>query len=363
MFDLHSHFDSPLILNAPELLKAPEGYAVKVSCSEGEGVALLVQNALGVLPLLLDRVFPFFKGKDARDLETLMDELERHRSNYKFGLAFWMAAAGVELAIWDMLGKLKGVPVHKLLGPTQRDSVEVYMSSMRRDTTPEQEVAWVGERLSATNSKAVKLKIGGRMSHNADASPGRTEALVTKAREAWGPDMTIYVDANGSYDADGAIAIAPCLEEKGVAWLEEPCPFLHYEDTLRANRETSIPVVGGEQDTCLYRFEWMAREKAVDILQPDVHYCGGLVRLMRVAEIAQRYGLSLAPHSPKNDARCAHVLHALAVMSDINQYQEFHANPFTPPSWQSEAFVPENGRLTIPMGPGIGVELDGLVAC
>ena len=102
------------------------------------------------------------------------------------GLAFWNCVSHLEFALFDMLGKLAGVPVCDLLGPVLRREIPIYLSSGHRDTTPEEEVSWVGERLAATNAGAVKLKIGGRMSFNADAAPGRTDRLVSLARETLG---------------------------------------------------------------------------------------------------------------------------------------------------------------------------------
>src|SRR5205085_8338561 len=136
-------------------------------------------------------------------------------------------------SLFDLLGKVAKQPVGALLGGVIRQDVPIYLSSLRRDTTPEQEVAWLGKRLEETGAKAVKLKIGGRMSKNADAAPQRTERLVALARKRFGNGVTIYVDANGSYDAPKAIEVGRMLEAHGVAFFEEPCPFEELEETKR----------------------------------------------------------------------------------------------------------------------------------
>jgi len=278
MFDLHQKFTHPLILEDIKVLPIHDQWMVQVSCDGAHGQVLVIPNAQIFLPILENKVIPFFLGKDARDLETLVDEVERFASNHKLGLPVWTMVSFVEIAIWDMLGKIKNVPIYELVGTKQRDSISLYMSSMRRDTTPEEEIEWVGKRVHETGVNAVKLKVGGRVSNDVDVYPGRSENLVKQAREYWGEDFTIYVDGNSSYSIAGALELGKVLMDNGIAWFEEPCHFLHYEETKAVTDALDMPVAGGEQDTCLYRFEWMAHNRAVDILQPDVFYCGGITR-------------------------------------------------------------------------------------
>ena len=151
---------------------------------------------------------PAFLGRDARDLEQLVKEVYIFRNNYKYqGTAFWNCVAYAEASIFDLLGQVAGQSVGDLVGGAWRSRLPIYLSSMRRDTTPEEEVAWVGERLAQTQAQAVKMKIGARMQNNADSMPGRTERLIELARTTWGPDVTLYLDANGSYDHTRAIEI------------------------------------------------------------------------------------------------------------------------------------------------------------
>ncbi|HRW08602.1 MAG TPA: mandelate racemase/muconate lactonizing enzyme family protein, partial [Caldilineaceae bacterium] len=234
----------------------------------------------------------------------------------------------------------------------------IYLSSMRRDTTPEEEVAWIGERLAETNAGAVKLKIGGRMSNNADAWPGRTEALIARARKTFGDDLAIYVDANSSYDVPTAISVGKMLEAHNVGWLEEPCPFEDYEATKAVADALAIPVVGGEQDTNIHHFAWMVRNRGVDMLQPDLLYNGGMIRTLRVAQLAAAAGMTVAPHSPKNDPLATYLLHFVAVLPNPGPHHEWRAVKEEEPGWYAPIFRPVNGTVTLPAGAGLGIAYD-----
>lgn len=201
--------------------------------------------------------------------------------------------------------------------------------------------------MAATGATACKVKIGGRMSGNRDSLPGRTEALVRLLRERLGPDAVIYVDSNGSYDAPEAIRIGRILEECGVAFYEEPCPFQEYEETLAVAKALRIPVAGGEQDFSLPAFSWMIRQGALDIVQPDLIYVGGLIRALRVARMAERAGLPVTPHSPGNPLKTAYMRHFAAVVPNLGAHVEQSPHPgFT------------GGAVAVPQGVGWGWDWD-----
>lgn len=343
-----------------ELLRCGPAYLLSVRDADGaQGLALCNQWAGDLRSLLLGRIGPFFVGRDARDIERLIDEVYRHAANYKLaGMAFWGCVAYVELAILDLLGKRAGVPVCDLLGGRRRESVPVYLSSLRRDTTAEQEVSWLAERLTQTGCRAVKIKIGGRMSGNADAAPGRTEALVRLARRTFGEGVAVYADANGSYDAARAVEIGRFLEDQGVALFEEPCPWEQYEQTRQVAEALTMAVSGGEQDSSLPRFGEMIERRVVDVLQPDVQYCGGLIRACRIAAMAEGAGIGITPHSPKADPTAAYMLHLVARTPNVGAFHEYRADGAGAASWFSPSLEARNGCVTVPTGPGLGIDYD-----
>jgi len=361
MPNLHQHFTSPVTIASVEILRVGERYFVRSTSTDGAvGIANANDRFAYVWPLAQQLIIPYFVGKDARDLEVLVDGVYLAKSNYKLaGLALWIGVACVELSLFDLLGKLAGQPVGALLGGVIRRQIPVYLSSGLRDTTPEQEVEWLSRRLAQTQCQAVKLKVGGRMSSNADAAPGRSEKLVSLARKAWGDGVTIYVDANGSYDAATAIEVGRMLEAHGVSLFEEPCPFDEYEQTKQVADALTMMVSGGEQDTSAARFRWLIQNRGVDMVQPDLVYNGGFIRCLRVARMAQAAGMWITPHCPRADPNSAYMLHFASVVPNLGPYQEYRAQgPQPSPWWASPSFEARGGVVDVPTGPGLGVEYD-----
>ena len=291
--------EKPVKIASMELLRNRRNFLVRVRTTDGaEGIG--VPNAMHLVhtyPIFLNRVAPFFVGKDARQLEPLLWELYRHDDNYKYqGLALWVCVAAAEFAILDLLGKLTGKSIGDLLGGVKRREIAVYRASGVRGNTPEEEVAYLKQLVAETGAKALKFRLGGRMSKNADSLPGRTEKLIPLVREAFGKEMTLYADSNSSYDVPKAIEIGRLMEEYDYAFYEEPCRFDHLEDTKAVADALRIPVAGGEQEFSEYGFRWMIANRGVDIVQPDLHYYGGFIRSMRVARMAHAAGLLCTPH-------------------------------------------------------------------
>lgn len=360
MFGLRRAVGTPVKIASIEVLRVGGNHFVRSTSTDGAvGLAITNDRLEDLLPLLQRRVIPYFVGKDARDVEWLVDGVYPFQSNYKYaGMAFWCCVGFVEFSLWDMLGKVAGKSVGEMLGGVIRKQVPVYLSSLRRDTTPQQEVDWLGKRLAETGAKAVKLKIGGRMSRNADASPGRTEQLVALARKTFGDGVTIYVDANGSYDAQKAIEVGKMLEAHNVGFFEEPCPFEEYEQTQRVAEALEVPVAGGEQDTSIARFRQMVRERVVDIVQPDLNYNGGFVRTIRVAEAAAASKMLITPHSPKADANEAYLLHFVARTANAGPFHEYDAGSSKKATWIAPSMEVKDGALEVPGGAGLGITVD-----
>jgi L-alanine-DL-glutamate epimerase-like enolase superfamily enzyme len=357
---LRDKFSSPVRIASLEAFRFEDRYLVRVTSEDGATGVATVNNRLDFLyPIVQHFVIPFFLGRDARDLPQLVDDIYAFRSFYKLaGIALWAPVAYAELAILDMLGHMAGCSVGDLLGTAVRQEIPIYLSSSRRDTTAEEEVGWLSERLAETGATAVKLKIGGRMSHNADAFPGRTKHLIPLARKVFGDAVTIYVDANSTYDAEGAIEIGALLADYDIAFLEEPCPWQDYWATKRVADTLALPVAGGEQDTSLVQFDWMIRERVVDVVQPDMMYNGGLIRALRVAAMAADVGMPIMPHSPKWGAEAAAVLQFGSITENLGPYQEWQGRKVVPESWYTPNFEIHRGAVRVPDAPGLGITYD-----
>jgi L-alanine-DL-glutamate epimerase-like enolase superfamily enzyme len=352
---------SPLKIASMELLRNGRNFLVRVRTTGGDE-GLGVPNAMRLVdcyPIFLRRVAPFFVGKDARELEPLLWELYRHNDTYKFqGLALWVCVAAAELALLDLLGKKSGKSIGDLLGGVRRREIPVYRASGNRETTPEEEVVYLKRIAGEIGAKAVKFRVGGRMSKNKDSLPGRSERLIPLVREAFGPEMTLYADSNSSYDARHAIAIGRLMERYNYGFFEEPCRFDHLEETKQVADALSIPVAGGEQEFSEAGFRWMIRHRAVDIVQPDLHYYGGFVRSLRVARMAHEAGLLCTPHMSGSGLGYLDVAHFVSCIPNPAPYHEFKGDTDIPLSGSGASAKVVNGMVQVPSGPGFGVTID-----
>src|SRR5919199_5050069 len=228
-------------------------------------------------------------GAESDDIDGIADRCIE--GEYKFpGSYVCRALAGVDTALWDLRGKREGKSVCELLGGRVR-SVPVYGSSMRRDITPEEEADRLRRLRDTLGYRAFKIRVGKVCGHDEDQWPGRTEALVPTVRKAIGDDVTLLVDGNSCYTPQRAIEVGRMLEQNGVGHFEEPCPYWELEWTAEVAAALEVPVAGGEQDTDLAQFRRMLAMRAVDIVQPDVCYMGGITRARRVAKMAEERGI------------------------------------------------------------------------
>jgi len=350
-------FKTPVVIDSIRLLKKDGEYFVHVRSKDGaEGVSVTNPPREQYLDKILKQlVIPFFLGKDARALEDLLWDLYRFKDNYKlYGLALWSPQAWVEFAILDMLGRIAGKPMGALLGDVVRKDVAIYVASGKRDTTPAQEVEYLQKLVAESGARAVKFRVGGRMSRNEDASPGRTETLIPLARKTLGDAIDIHADSNSSYDPPLAIKIGRLLEEVKAVYFEEPCPFDHLEDTKVVADALTIPVAGGEQEYSDWRFRWMILNRGVDIVQPDLHYYGGMIRSIRVARMAARAQMSTTVHI-SGGFGFVYMLHFGACVPDIGKYQEYKLGN-EKYAWFDPPITVKDGRMSIPSGPGVGIK-------
>ena len=358
--DFHAHVTRPVRLASAEVLVVGgEHQFVRVRSTDGdEGVIKANSRMEEVMSLFHQIAVPAFSKADLRDLPAIIDRV--YTAQYKFaGLAFWTAIGHLELAVWDMLGKAAGKRCVDMMGPVLRTDIPIYVSSLDRKSTGEEEAEAVARAVAKTGARGAKIKVGGRMSRNQDAFPGRSEAVVKAVRKAMGDDFIIYADANGSYDAPAAIELVRMLEDYGVAVLEEPCPFEDFEMTAQVTKAARrIRIAGGEQDSAMERWRWYLDNKGLDVLQPDFMYNGGMLRTLRVQRMAAERGVGIAPHYPRNGMETVELLHFAAQASNLYGLQEYRLRPRKLDFAHTPVIEPKNGVLTLPEGPGFGASID-----
>jgi len=353
-------FRSPVTVASVELLRHGQEYLVRVRSSDGaEGIAVSHGEKMNLCyPIFLTQVVPVFLGKDARALEDLIAAAYVHDSNYKMqGQAFWICIASIEFAVLDLLARSSGRPFSALFGERIRDTVQVYQASSRRGNSPEDEVERLKRTVARTGAQAVKIRLGGRMSNNADSLPGRTDELIPLVRREFGDSMTLYGDANGSYDVAESVRIGRLMEESGYSFLEEPCPFDHYEETKQIADALTIPVAGGECESSLRQFQSMIQHGLVQVVQPDLFYFGGFIRTIRVARMAEAAGLPCTVHISGGGLGYLYMLQFASCVPNIGPFQEFKGESTIPAS-SDMPLTCTNGVVRIPWGHGLGVVID-----
>ena len=208
--------EQPVVIDKLELLHREGVYVVRVRTTKGdEGLAVANGSRMREFyPVFLRRIVPFFQKKDVRFLESLLPKFYRHGSNYKLqGIGLWAPYAATEMAFLDLLGKLTNQSIGELLGGVKRREIAVYRASGNRGNSVDEEIDYLHRLAEETGGKALKFRLGGRMSKNADSLAGRSEALIPRVREAFGDDFTLYADSNSSYDVPNAIRIGRLMEK------------------------------------------------------------------------------------------------------------------------------------------------------
>ena len=351
----------PVPIASIEVLKAADQFLVRVRARNGAtGLAVGHPDVLETTwPILVRRVAPFFAGKDARDLESLIEGVYLANSNYKWqGLPFWVPVASLELAILDLLGQVAGKPLGEMFGGVVRRDVAVYRASGNRGNSPETEIAYLQRLVDETGAKAIKFRLGARMRQD-EASTRRDLALIPLTRKTFGDGMTIYADANGSYDIPTALRIGRIMQEHRLAFMEEPVPFDYYDETKQIADQLPLPVAGGEQESSLRRFRWMIEQRGVDVVQPDLFYFGGLIRSVRVARMAAAAGMPCTPHMSDGGLGYLYVAHFASCVQNAGPFQEYKGrDQALPVSSDTSSLLSEKGILRVPTGPGLGVTID-----
>ena len=312
--------------------------------------------------ILHRQVAPHALGADPLDVDALMRRIPE--AEHKFpGSYLRRAMAGLDTALWDLRGKREGKSICALLGGTPR-AVRVYGSSMRRDITPRDEAERLVRLRGELGYDAFKFRIGRECGHDRDQWPGRTEAVVAEVAGALGGEADLLVDANSGYTPARAIEVGRMLADHGIRHFEEPCPYWEPEQTREVTRALApldVDVTGGEQDCDLAGWRRIIDMRAVDVVQPDVCYLGGLTRTLRVAAMARAAGLPCTPHSANLSLVTVFTLHMMGAIEGAGPYVEFTIEGSDYYPWQDGLFEPalavRDGRVRIPDEPGWGVEI------
>jgi L-alanine-DL-glutamate epimerase-like enolase superfamily enzyme len=307
------------------------------------------------------QIAPWALGASSDDIAGLVDLIERREHKYP-GSYRCRAMAGLDTALWDLAGRRADKPVAALLGGTPRP-IRAYASSMRRDISPEAEAERLARLCGEQGFTAAKWRIGAECGEDADEWPGRTEAIVPLLSRALGERVAKLVDANSGFSVPRAIVVGRLLQDHGIVHYEEPVPWWDLEATAEVTAALDLDVTGGEQDWDMATWRRMIAMRAVDVVQPDIMYTGGLTRTLEVARMAAEAGLPCTPHSANLSLVTVATLHLLAALPNAGPYLELSIEGADYYPWQTDLFLGDPfavtaGTVAVPEAPGWGVEIN-----
>ena len=329
--------------------------ALIVRVTTDDGIVGIGESVVRAAPkatkhIVEDMLAPLIVGKDPLDAAGLWwDMFSAMRTRGHTKGHFVEAISGVDVAIWDIIGKSMGLPVYKALNGFGRKVLPTYGSSVFCDE-PDKMAAGVQGFLDR-GYNAVKIKLG--MGLKKDA------AAMEAIRREVGDDVMIMVDVNSKYDAATAVRLGRLLEPYDVEWLEEPVPPYDLKGYARVKQGQAVPVAGGEGEFSLFGFRDFLATGAVDVVQPDLGRVGGLTEGMRIAALVQSENLSLAPHTGMFSALNVIVaMHFSAAAPNFKIFEFMEASHPLMDIFTEPMPRPVNGELHLPEAPGLGVELD-----
>jgi L-rhamnonate dehydratase len=315
------------------------GFAVTTG---GEPAAFIVEKHLA----------RFLEGRDPTQIEKIWDQMYFSTQYYgRKGLAV-NAISGVDLALWDLLGKLRGEPVYQMLGGAVRDELVFYATGARPDLA--KEMGFIGGKLPLHHGPA-----------EGEEGLAKNIAMLADMRGKVGPDFWLMLDCWMSLDLNYAVRLAQRAHDYGLKWIEEalsPDDYWGYAD-LKRSTPPGMLVTTGEHEATRWGFRMLLEMECCDIIQPDVGWCGGMTELLKIAALADSRGVLVIPHGSS-----VYSYH-FVIARHNSPFAEFlmmapaadKVVPMFHPQLTGEP-VPVNGRLKLPDRPGFGVELNRSIA-
>jgi galactonate dehydratase len=293
---------------------------------------------------------PFLLGEDPTCIEHLWQILYRH-GFWRGGVVLNSALSGIDQALWDLTGKVYGVPVYRLLGGPVRDRIRLYAHG-GCDAVP---------AIREAGFTAVKCGPGVDTSSQRDhVVAERFREHVCAMREASGPDMDLMIDNHGTSRPQQAIRMLSAVDDLGLLFFEEPCPPDNpdvLEPIARCGFKTRLAT--GERLFTRWGFRTVLERQLVSVIQPDLCHAGGISEVRRIAAMAETYYIQVAPHNPYGPVSTAACLHLCAAIPNFLILEYVWTNePWRSRVQKGEPIRSEGGYLKLPEAPGLGIDLD-----
>ena len=320
---------------------------------EGYGPADLVKAGIEFFK-------PFLIGKSAIEHETIWQEMYLRSLDFGRSGVFQAAVSAIDVALWDLKGKIFKQPVSKMLGGIKNPIIHPYATGLyfTKSDNLAQKLADEAIDYKSQGFKSIKMKVG----HDVKTDLKHIEAV----RKVIGDDVNLMIDANHAYSYKEALELSLQAEQYKIGWFEEPISPEDYQGYKRLRDNTTIPIAGGECEYLKYGFKRLFDNESVDIAQPDICATGGLTEAKRIATLAQTYSKDIVPHSWGTWIAISAAVHFVGNL-DKNPGRMFSEVPTmeldrTENPLRDEVVLHnlkiENGVLTVPTTPGLGIEIN-----
>jgi len=317
-------------------------------------------NVRAIAAMIIEALKPLVMGENALDRDRLWDRM--YFTTYKLGVmgAQPEGIAGLDIALWDVLGKVTGQPLYQLFGGRRRDRVRMYASIGGAGDAGPTEMARRAAAAVEAGHPMVKIRADWGTART-DANPAHDWAVLSEVRRAVGDKIELGYDANNGFTVPTAIRLGRRFQDElGIIHYEEPVAQYDYPGLAQVVSALDVPIAAGEHEYTRWQFRDLITEAKVDILQPDVTKCGGISEALRIAALGSVYNRILVPHQTQPSLGTAANLHFTSCFAREDRAQEYDINSkrailnrvIEPPLEQKD------GYLLVPEGPGLGIQVD-----
>jgi L-alanine-DL-glutamate epimerase-like enolase superfamily enzyme len=303
---------------------------------------------------------PIVVNEDPLEIEKLWNKMMFR--TYKLGVQGVQpeAIAGVDIALWDIKGKVTGLPIHTLLGGCFREKFLMYASIGGGGVMSVSDMVKRVEHFLEQGFKAIKIRmdLGGLALGDCDLNSQKDYEMFRAVKELTGEEIPLSFDANNGYSVSTAIAQGRRFEDLGIYHYEEPVAQYDYKGIAEVARALDVPVSAGEHEYTRWQFRDLIEQAEADIIQPDVVKCGGISEMQKIAILGSVYNKHFVPHQTQPTIGTAATLHVCAALANVTRPQEYTGqNPYLDDLFE-EPLVVEDGYIHIPRRPGLGLELN-----
>lgn len=300
---------------------------------------------------------PLLIGKDPLEIEKRWNEM--FFRTYKLGVQGVQpeAISGVDIALWDILGQVAGLPIHTLLGGCYRDRVLMYCSIGGGAHMSVAEMVRKVEDALEKGFRAIKIRMDWRADHQ-DIDLAKDMQMFRECRKVCSDDIPLSFDANNGYSVHAAIQQGRKFEDLGIYHYEEPVPQYDYAGLAQVANALDVPVSAGEHEYTRWQFRDLILQAGVDILQPDVVKCAGITEMKKIATLAETFNKGFVPHQTQPTVGTAANLHVIAALNWATRPQEYTGQRPQLDAYFREPLLFKDGYIEVPKKPGLGLEWD-----